>query len=129
MNVNFEPHLHKYNVVLYDCDNFQNKVDMLNHMLNFPPQFRLTIWIGCKLTSLYKRKSNKTCVFREQLFFQKWRNVICQLSVIIMFLKWKHLDLPINTTYVVQPPCKKCCFLTIEKGLNFHQPSFKRFQV
>jgi hypothetical protein len=41
--MNFEPHLHKYNIVMYDCDNFQNKVDMLGHMLNFPPQFRLTI--------------------------------------------------------------------------------------
>jgi hypothetical protein len=95
--MDFEPRLHKYNIVMYDCDNFQNKVDMLDHMLNFPPQFRLTIWMGCKLTSLYKQKSNKTHVFKKQLLFEKWRSGICQLSVIIMFLKWKHLDFPINT--------------------------------
>ncbi len=128
--MNFEPHLHKYNIVMYDCDHFQNKVDMLDHVLNFPPQFRLTIWMGCKLTSLYKQKPNKTRIFNEQLLFEKWRSVICQLSVIIMFLKWKHLDLPINTLYiVVQLPCKKCRFLTIEKGLNFHQTSLNWFEV
>jgi len=43
--MSFKPHFHKYNIVMYDCDNFQNKVDMLDHMLIFPPQFRLTIWI------------------------------------------------------------------------------------
>jgi hypothetical protein len=86
--------------------------------------------MGCKLTNLYKQKPNKTCVFKEQLLFEKWRSVICQLSVIIMFLKWKHLDLLINTFYIlVQPPCKKCPFLTIERGLNFHQTSLKRFEV
>jgi hypothetical protein len=130
VSMNFEPHLHKYNIVMYDCDNFQNKVDVLNHMLNFPLQFKLTIWLGCKLTSLYKQKPNKTHVFKSQLFFEKWRSVICQLNVIIMFLKWKHLDLPTNTFYIViQPPCKKCRFLTIERGLNFHQTSLKRFEV
>jgi hypothetical protein len=115
---------------MYDYDNFQNKVDILDHMLNFPPQFRLTIWMGCKLTSLYEQKSNKTRIFKEQLLFDKWRSVIWQLSVIIMFLKWKHLDLPINTFYIViQPLYKKCHFLTMERGLNFHQTSLKRFEV
>jgi hypothetical protein len=86
---------------MYDCDHFQNKVDMLDHMLTFPLQFRLTIWMGCKLTSLYKQKPNKTCIFKEQLLFKKCISVICQLNVIIMFLKWKKLDLPINTLYIV----------------------------
>jgi hypothetical protein len=71
VNMNFEPHhLHKYNIVMYDCDNFQNKVDTLDHMLNFPPhEFRLTIWMSCKLISLYKQKPNITHIFKEQIFF------------------------------------------------------------
>ncbi len=58
--------------------------------------------MSCKLISLYKQKPNKTRVFKEQkLLFEKWRSAICELSVIIVFSKWKHLDLPINTLYIV----------------------------
>jgi hypothetical protein len=66
--MNFEPHLHKYNIVMYDCDHFQNKVDMLDHVLNFPPQFRLTIWMGCKLTSLYKQSRIKPTSLMNNCF-------------------------------------------------------------
>jgi hypothetical protein len=58
--------------------------------------------MSCKLISLYKQKPNKTRDFEEQkLLFEKWRSAICELSVIIVILKWKHLDLPINTLYIV----------------------------